>query len=111
MERVVDFLKSIGDDPVAVGIMAFLGASFSGLATQLKHGKTLTLRSISAAMLNSGFIGIIIFLLGYKMFIDNLPYLIGMSLLAGIGGSTILEFIIVMIKKRSSITIKINSDD
>ena len=99
--------REVASDPWIIGMVAFFGASFAGLATQLRNGKTLTFRSVSAAMMNSGFIGTIIFLIGYQMFSDNLPYLIGMCLLAGIGGATMLDFILTALKKNGIIiTIK-----
>lgn len=106
-ERVIEAIRGFGNDPWVIGLLAFFGASFAGLATQLKAGKTLTGRSVSAAMLNSGLIGTIIALVGYKSFIDNLPYLIGLSILAGIGGSTVLDFVLTIIKRKIGITIRI----
>ena len=110
MERLIEHIRSAGSDPWILGIVSFLGASFAGLTTQLRNGKVLTYRSVSAAMMNSGFIGVIIFLTGYQMFSDNLPYLIGLCLLAGIGGATMLDFIFTIFKKKSGLTITIKQD-
>jgi len=107
MERLVEAFKHIGDDPWIIAMVAFFGASFAGLATQLRNGKVLTTRSIAAAMLNSGFIGMIIFLMGFQMFTDNIHYLIGLCLLAGIGGSTMLDFFITFLKKNRGVIITI----
>lgn len=106
-ERILDALRGASDDPWVIGLLAFFGASFAGLATQLRSGIALTPRSVLAAMLNSGLIGTIIALMGYKMFADNLPYLVGLSLLAGIGGATVLDFILTIIKRKMGITIRI----
>ncbi|MEW5709816.1 MAG: hypothetical protein AB1830_13075 [Pseudomonadota bacterium] len=81
-------------DAWMVAALAFLGASFAGLANQLRLHNTVTWRSIVAALLNSGFVGLIVAMLGYKTFQDNLPYLYGISLLAGIGGASLLDFMI-----------------
>lgn len=111
MERIVEAMKQISDDPWIIAMVAFFGASFAGLATQLRNGKVLTARSVTAAMLNSGFIGVIIFLMGYKMFTDNIHYLIGLCLFAGIGGATMLDFIITVFKKKAGVIITIRRDE
>ncbi|HLP97487.1 MAG TPA: hypothetical protein VK149_03480 [Sideroxyarcus sp.] len=107
-ERVFEYMSRAGNEPWIVGMLAFFGASFAGLATQLRVGKEITWRAITAAMLNSGFIGAIIALIGYKNFADNLPYLLGISLLAGIGGASMLDFFLLLIKQRIGIDIKID---
>lgn len=103
----MEAFRGVGNDPWVIGMLAFFGASFAGLATQLRAGKAITPRAVAAAMLNSGFIGAIIALMGYQMFTDNLPYLIGLSLLAGIGGATMLDFILTAFKRRLGIVIRI----
>lgn len=109
-ERLVDFFRDVSHDPWLIAILAFLGASFAGLASQLRAGGDLNLRIVMAAMLNSGFIGMIIALMGYSTFKDNLPALFGLSLLSGIGGATILDFVFEFIKHKSGITIHIEKD-
>lgn len=106
-ERVIEVFRGIGNDPWLIGLISFFGASFAGLANQLRSGKVLSTRAVAAAMLNSGFIGAIIALMGYQVFTDNLPYLIGLSLLAGIGGATMLDFILTFFKKKVGLVIKI----
>lgn len=106
-ERLLEAFRTAGDDPWVISLLTFFGASFAGLATTLRSGTALTAREVIAAMLNSGFIGSIIALMGYKMFSDNLPSLIGMSLLSGIGGATMLDFMLTLIKKKSGIVIRI----
>lgn len=106
-ERVLDVFRGLGSDPWVIGLLAFFGASFAGLANQLRTGKALTARAVAAAMMNSGFIGAIIALMGYQMFTDNLPYLFGLSLLAGIGGATMLDFILTIFKKKLGFVIRI----
>jgi hypothetical protein len=106
-ERLLEYMSRASNEPWLVSMLAFFGASFAGLATQLRIGKVLTWRAVAAAMLNSGFIGAIIALVGYQNFADNLPYLLGMSLLAGIGGASVLDFFLLLIKQRMGITIQI----
>lgn len=107
-DRIIEAIRDLGNDPWVTGLLAFFGASFAGLATQLRSGVPLTSRAVFAAMLNSGFIGTIIALLGFRTFADNLPYLIGLSLLAGIGGASVLDFFLLLIKQRMGITIQID---
>lgn len=97
-------------DSLLLAALAFFGASFAGLATQLRSGKDLTRRAIASAMLNSGLVGAIIALLGYRTFAEDIPYLMGMSLLAGIGGATILDFALQLLKRRLGITIRFEQD-
>ncbi|WP_090456236.1 hypothetical protein [Nitrosospira sp. Nsp1] len=97
-------------DSLLLAALAFFGASFAGLATQLRSGNALTRRAVASAMLNSGLIGSIIALLGYRTFAEDLPYLMGMSLLAGIGGATILDFALLLLKRRMGIIIRIEQD-
>lgn len=106
-ERLLEYMGRASNEPWLIGLLAFFGASFAGLATQLRTGKEVTWRAITAAMLNSGFIGSIIALVGYKQFADNLPYLLGISLLAGIGGASMIDFFLLLIQRRMGITIQI----
>lgn len=97
-------------DSLLIAALAFFGASFAGLASQLRSGKALTRRAVASAMLNSGLVGSIIALMGYRTFAEDLPYLMGMSLLAGIGGATILDFALQLLKRRLGIIIHIKQE-
>lgn len=108
--RLIKMVTFMWGESLLVAALAFLGASFAGLATQLRSGKELSRRAIAAAMLNSGLIGAIIALLGYRAFAEDLPYLMGMSLLAGIGGATILDFALQLLKRRLGIVIRIEHE-
>lgn len=79
---------------------SFTISSLGGLAALLRSHKDLSLRAVCAAMLYSGMMGIIIALLWYNVFSDksNLYFLLGVSGLAGIGGTTVVDFIIQTIK-------------
>jgi len=108
MERL---FREVTSDPWIIGMVAFFGASFAGLSTQLRNGKCLTWRSVTAAMLNSGILGVIIFLMGYRLFAGNIPYLVGLCLLAGIGSATTLDLFLALWKKRSCVTITIKGGE
>lgn len=102
-------LRNLGSEPWAVGMMAFLGASFAGLASLLRSGKSITPRTAWAAILNSGMQGIIIALMGYDKFSGDIPYLIGISIFAGIGGATMTDFALQVWQRRGvTISIKPN---
>lgn len=109
-DRILNALADAGNSPWLIGLLAFLGASFAGLAEHLRSGKAVTRRAVAAAMLNSGIIGTIIALIGYKQYVDDLPYLIGMSMLAGIGGATMIDFAIQALRRKLGITIRIEQD-
>lgn len=98
-------------DSLALAVVAFFGASFAGLATQLRSGKIPDRWSICSAMLNSGLMGAIIALLGQKTFSEDPPYLLGMALLAGMGGASLLDFFFALVKRRMGITIRVERYD
>lgn len=102
-ERMLRAIFSDENTTLLVCLAAFFGSSFSGLATHLRSGSPLTTRMVLAAVLNSGLVGLIVALMGYKTFQDNLTYLLGLSLLAGIGGATLLDFMVALLKRRMGI--------
>jgi hypothetical protein len=70
-------------------------SSLGGLAALLRAGKvrSLTKRLVISAILNSGLFGLIVGLLLWDSYKDkNMALLIGVSALAGFGGSTLIEF-------------------
>ena len=79
----------------------FLSASLAGLAALLRSHQLLTTRRIVSALLNSGFIGTIIALGWYANYKEtNLYFLIAVSVLAGLGGATTLDFVTQYIQKK-----------
>lgn len=101
-------------DPLKVFWSAFGIASFAGLAALLRSGKKLTWLAVFAAMLNAGLIGLAICLLWYTKFRseDNIYFLIGVCALAGLGGTTVIDFVIQLCKKGGvSITITPSKED
>ncbi len=101
-------------NPLTAFWSAFGIASFAGLAALLRSGKAITPLSIFSAMLNAGLIGTAICLLWYTKFRseDNIYFLIGVCALAGLGGTTVLDFVIQLCKKGGvSITISPSHDE
>lgn len=85
-------------NPIAVFFSAFGVASFAGLAALLRAGKQVNAVSVISALLNSGFLGLAIALLWYTKFQDNIYFLIGICVLAGLGGATLVDFAVEAIK-------------
>ena len=88
-------------DPVTpFGVFASSGgiASLAGLAALLRSGKPLTTRAVVSAVLNSGIMGFVIAALWYSYFQGNTYFLIGLSALAGLGGTTLVDFCIQILK-------------
>lgn len=86
-------------NPIYVFVSSFFLASFAGGAALLRSGAPLNWKSVLSSTLNSGLIGLAIALLYITQFGDNVYFLIGSACLAGMGGSTAIDFILTAIKK------------
>lgn len=84
-----------GLEPGVAKLMAavFGVTSLSGLAALLRSGKPITWTAVVSTMLYSGLIGSAIFAMLYSRFAEDVPLLIGVSILAGLGGGSLLDFI------------------
>jgi hypothetical protein len=78
---------------------AFGVSAFAGLATLLRFAKKLSKLAVVSAMLNAGFLGLAIALIWYRNYRDaeNVHGLIGICVLAGMGGGTITDILISML--------------
>jgi hypothetical protein len=78
---------------------AFGVAAFAGLATLLRFAPKLSKLAVVSAMLNAGFLGLAIALLWYQNYerAENIPGLIGICVLAGMGGSTLTDVLISLL--------------
>ncbi|GEM_PF-4554612 len=110
-ERLIKLMAEADRNPWVMSMIVFFCSSFAGLATHLREGGTITGRQFLTAMLNSGMLGTIIFLMGYKTFSDNLPYLVAMSLLAGIGSASLMSFMVQLFKRRAAALVGVNMDE
>jgi len=87
-------------DDYVVSLSIFAGAfgvaAFAGLATLLRFARKLSKLAVVSAMLNAGFLGLAIALLWYQNYKDaeNIYGLIGICVLAGMGGSTLTDVLI-----------------
>jgi len=84
--------------------LIFAGGSIGGLSALLRSNKRLTLRSVTSAMLNSGIMSLVISLIWWNNYREtNLYFLVGVSILAGLGGATTLDFAVLYVRKRLGI--------
>src|SRR5687768_16849941 len=85
-------------NPIYVFLSAFGVSSFAGLAALLRAGKQVDLIATASATLNSGLLGLAIALVWYHKFQDNIYFLIGICVLAGLGGATLVDFVVASFK-------------
>jgi lipopolysaccharide export LptBFGC system permease protein LptF len=103
--------KHTGDD-VAWWILflacSAVGASLLSLSILLRSGRQLTTRAVVGAMLHSSVWGVLIFLTSYTTLRNDLPMLVGLSILSGLGAGSVADIVLMLIKQRLGITITIN---
>lgn len=86
--------------PLSVFISCFSIAALCGFFTHLRSGAPLLAREVIAVTFYSGFIGLVIGLMWFRYFSPgNLYFLIGVSGLAGLGGTTMSAAIIKRLQK------------
>lgn len=85
-------------NPIYVFLSAFGVSSFAGLAALLRAGKKVNGIAIASAVLNSGMLGLAIALVWFHKFQDNIYFLIGICVLAGLGGATLVDFVVAAFK-------------
>jgi hypothetical protein len=93
-------------EPVKVFAVSFGVSSLAGLAALLRAGKPISWLSVMSSILNSGLMGLCIALLWYTKFQDNVYFLVGVCVLAGLGGATTIDFVMAAIKS-GGLSIKI----
>jgi len=97
------------EPPVIFGA-TFAISSLAGLAQMLRSGRKITWRAVLSSMLNSGLIGLCIGMFWWDQYgVDNVWFLMGVSLLAGLGGTTALDFILEALKGK--IVLKVEKSD
>lgn len=78
---------------------AFGVSACAGLATMLRFSRKISRLAVVSAMLNAGFMGLAIALIWYQNYrkAENVHGLIGICVLAGMGGSTITDLLISLL--------------
>ena len=84
---------------LSVFASAFGVAAFAGLATLLRFARKISKLAVVSAMMNAGFLGLAIALLWYRHYEQarNIHGLIGVCVLAGMGGSTLTDLLISLL--------------
>lgn len=87
-------------DPFHVLAASFALSSLGGLAALLRSQKKLTARTIVSAVLWSGLTGLLIALTWFNYFNSqgNIYFLLAVSGLAGIGGTTVVDLLMQIFK-------------
>lgn len=108
MGRFEQILKAAGDDVAAWVIFlvfAGVGASALGLGVYLRSGGALTVRAVAGVFLHSLMWGIVVFLIGYSTLKYDIPLLLGLSILSGIGTASVLDVVLMLIKMKFGINV------
>lgn len=88
---------------------SFIVAALAGLAALLRSGSKISLLGIISSLLNSGLLGLGISLIWYTRFRDNLCFLVGICLMAGLGGMTTVDFVLKALRN-GGFSIKLSND-
>ena len=84
------------------------GASMMGLAAALRSGEELSRRYVASAVLGSAVMGAMSFLLLMSYLRENVPLLIGVSILSGVGAGNMMEMALALIGRKWGVDIQIN---
>jgi len=95
--------------PLGVFLASFGVSALAGLAALLRSGKPLTILGLLSAILNSGLLGLGICLLWFTKFQDNIYFLVGVCVMAGLGGMTTIDFALTALRK-GGFSIKLGED-
>lgn len=81
--------------PIWVFLSAFGVSAFAGLATYLRFSRKMSRLGLASALMNAGCLGLAISLIWYQHYrkTENIYGLIGICVLAGMGGSTVTDII------------------
>jgi hypothetical protein len=81
---------------------AFAVSALAGLASLLRSDKPVTWKSATSHASNCGILGLGISLLWYSEFKDNAQFLVGLCVLAGLGGMATVELFVELGRKLAS---------
>lgn len=97
-------------DGLLYATIMFAGSSVAGWALLLWEAKPITARQKVGGVLLSGFSGVISSLLLYDYLKESPSLLAGVSLLAGIGGASTIEWLLMALRRGLERRLKINTD-
>lgn len=108
----IEKLMRAGADDVAWWVLYLMfcgvGASALGLSMLLRGGGSLTMRAVAGALLHSMVWGVVVFLMGFSTLKNDLPMLLGLSILSGMGGASFADLVLMLVKNRMGISVSFN---
>lgn len=109
--RLEGLVRAMGDDVAWWAVLALVGgagASMLGLSMLLRSGHELTRRAVFGALLHSAVWGVVVFLLTYSTLKGDLPMLLGLSMMSGLGSASLVDLVLMGVKQRFGISVTIN---
>lgn len=100
MDRTMDEPKKSLLEIAIFGASLFAGSSVAGWAYQLYLDEKIPLAKKVGGIVLSGLAGVIVAMLLWNR-IDDRVLIIGLSLLAGIGGASTIDWLIAMLRRRA----------
>lgn len=80
-------------EPFKVFSYIFGISSVAGLAALMRSGKEMTWRAMGSAALNAGILGVSVAMIWVHLYgIEHIWFVAGISLLAGLGGTALMDF-------------------
>lgn len=86
-------------DTILIFLTSFVVAALAGFASLLRSGSPLTKVGILSSFLNSGLLGLSMSLLWYETFRENIYFLVGLSVLSGLGGNLTIDLALNLLKR------------
>ena len=87
--------------PTQIFLYSSVFAALAGIAAMLRSEKKLTVVGIISSLMNSGLLGLGISLLWYNKFSENLYFLVGVCVMAGLGGMTTVDLALKIFQKNA----------
>lgn len=98
------------DNSLTIFVCAFIVSGLSSTAALLRSSDPLSFRKFISSFLNSGMLGLGIALLWYNHFFQDLYFLIGLSLVAGLTGVKGVEVALGWAQKIAASFLKIDTE-
>lgn len=105
-------MKTEGIDPLWLLLILGPIGSLAGVAALLRSGQKLDKRAFFSAVLNSALFAIVVAVGIYHYFgTDKIWLVIGLSILSGLGGVTLLDFSLSLLREVVTAWVKRGQDD